>query len=531
MAKKIALYYVPNDKKNAKSPKKGGDWRKKNRLVVRGLLIEYTLFYFLYKIYPVLHNVSQYLKRMITFPSGQRRLVSPAERLANAENMRILRNQSTRNVKQEWDYERPCEHCGCLYLRSVPLSKRKTCCSNGKFIENEDFPKLFELPATLKYLLLERTEHFSSRSSYYNNVFSIAVTGYDNGRDVGCEQFNMAASLKMNGRSYHFFPNSSNQKFGGISNFTYDGSFQVEEHAASINEGEVDRRVNLSFLKHLHEELSDINPYCRELVRVGKVIHRVDDFENVVSMRAQINQVTNRFEVGVLVSHDNPLEMVYTYKLNGATISVPMQSAELEPLVYPLFFPFGENGWSKSIKHVVKYLPYLTARILMPERDSDSDSGFLQRLNKDGSRMLFTNRFQLMSRNMQHYIVEGVSRLVDDQLSFVKANNGFILNSIPEDITDPPEIDEERVEFTSTSKKFLNDSITGSPRHLKALAKNSLLIVEEMGKPHGFLTLTCNPYWPEIVERLFPGQDAYDRYYIFSYKKNNHNFLLLDPTS
>jgi hypothetical protein len=224
-------------------------------------------------------------------------------------------------------------------------------------------------------------------------------------------------------------------------------------------------------------------------------------------IQAQINAGTNRFEVGVLISHDNPGEMQYHYRLNNETFTVPTMSSQLEPLVYPLLYPHGENGWSKQTK--IKYMPYLSSRFLMPEKDSESPTGILQRFNKAGDRMLLTNRFQLMSRVGQHYVVEGVSRLIDSHLSFVRANNGFILNDTSERIN--RNVDSSREEMNDNSKSYLNDSITGSPRHLRNLAKNALHIVSEFGKPHCFLTVTANPNWPEIQERLFPGQTAYDR--------------------
>jgi len=118
----------------------------------------------------------------------------------------------------------------------------------------------------------------------------------------------------------------------------------------------------------------------------------------------------------------------------------------------------------------------------------------------------------------QHYAVEGVSRAVDSRLNFIRANNSFIQGDYSQEDDNnaeieftAPEVDSERVELNTSSKSFLNASITGSPRHLKNLAKNGLQIVSEKGKPHCFLTLTADPDWPEIQERLFPGQTAYDR--------------------
>jgi len=252
---------------------------------------------------------------------------------------------------------------------------------------------------------------------------------------------------------------------------------------------------------------------------VKSVIHQPhgefgDDIE---AIRALINAETNRFEVGVLISHDNPGQLHYTFKLNGANFKIPQTSPYVEPVVYPLLFPFGEDGWHQGLTRI-PFMKYMASRFLMPERDYVSSSGVLERMNKDGTKLLPTNRFQLMSRLGQHYAVEGVSRAVDSRLNFIRANNSFIQgdyshedDSHAEIEFTAPEVDSERVELNSSSKSFLNASITGSPRHLKNLAKNGLQIVSEKGKPHCFLTLTADPDWPEIQERLFPGQTAYDR--------------------
>jgi hypothetical protein len=46
---------------------------------------------------------------------------------------------------------------------------------------------------------------------------------------------------------------------------------------------------------------------------------------------------------------------------------------------------------------------------------------------------------------------------------------------------------------------------------MAALAKNALVLVSEWGCPHIFLTLTCNPKWPEIQSQLLNGQTAFNR--------------------
>jgi len=61
------------------------------------------------------------------------------------------------------------------------------------------------------------------------------------------------------------------------------------------------------------------------------------------------------------------------------------------------------------------------------------------------------------------------------------------------------------------NESYLPSSVHGSPHHMAALAKNALILVSEFGCPHVFLTLTCNPKWPEIMAQLLDGQTAFDR--------------------
>ena len=69
----------------------------------------------------------------------------------------------------------------------------------------------------------------------------------------------------------------------------------------------------------------------------------------------------------------------------------------------------------------------------------------------------------------------------------------------------------EEYDGNVNSSSYLASSFSGSPRHLNDLAHNALTIVTELGDPDIFITGTTNPLWPEIEERLFPGQTAYDR--------------------
>ena len=57
----------------------------------------------------------------------------------------------------------------------------------------------------------------------------------------------------------------------------------------------------------------------------------------------------------------------------------------------------------------------------------------------------------------------------------------------------------------------LSKNFSGSDRDVQCRFMDAMSLVAKYGKPDYFLTMTCNPYWPEITELLLPGQTSQDR--------------------
>ncbi|KAM0925429.1 hypothetical protein ACQ4PT_004226 [Festuca glaucescens] len=51
----------------------------------------------------------------------------------------------------------------------------------------------------------------------------------------------------------------------------------------------------------------------------------------------------------------------------------------------------------------------------------------------------------------------------------------------------------------------------GGDRDMQRRFLDVMAIVQRWGKPDYFITMTCNPYWEEITEKLYPGQLPQDR--------------------
>lgn len=66
-------------------------------------------------------------------------------------------------------------------------------------------------------------------------------------------------------------------------------------------------------------------------------------------------------------------------------------------------------------------------------------------------------------------------------------------------------------DITETGKMLiLPSSFVGGPRYMLNLFQDAMAIVRNFGKPDLFITITCNPNWPEILAQLKEGQTPQD---------------------
>ena len=58
---------------------------------------------------------------------------------------------------------------------------------------------------------------------------------------------------------------------------------------------------------------------------------------------------------------------------------------------------------------------------------------------------------------------------------------------------------------------FLPSTHINSRRHMMEKYQDSMAIARKFGSPDLFITVTCNPDWPEIKNELISGQNTIDR--------------------
>jgi len=166
---------------------------------------------------------------------------------------------------------------------------------------------------------------------------------------------------------------------------------------------------------------------------------------------------------------------------------VPMMGAYFEPLRMPLFYPRGESGWYMSLKNDngrrITQLEYV--RWHMHYRvGTRVPHIFGGRLYQEWLITVFLRyevaRLSIYATNKYQMNLRG------SKLSSVKAAVGDGVTSGAD----------------AGSKIQIPSSHVGSMRWYRAKKADSLILINVFGIPTLFITMTCNPNWPEIVDAM-----------------------------
>lgn len=233
----------------------------------------------------------------------------------------------------------------------------------------------------------------------------------------------------------------------------------------------------------LTDVLRQHNPVVRELRRLS--------VENGMPNASLILKDSGADEIAAIMSYSNisssqlHLRHIVITHDDGATQHVSAVSRLWEPLVYSLLFPHGTLGWGLY-------------------SDDNGNTGEVQpdvamsQMWHYRMRLLLEHRFRIFGRLTNEYIVDMFSRFLETRLQYIRTNQLRIRREDAELMGQPSVPDTENV--------YLPSSFLSSQRWASEQVADALTIAAHFGSPTFFVTMTCNPFWPEIQQRLLPGQ-------------------------
>ncbi|KAI7756269.1 hypothetical protein M8C21_015503 [Ambrosia artemisiifolia] len=293
---------------------------------------------------------------------------------------------------------------------------------------------------------------------------------------------------------------------------------------------ELDHRLKWPNLdRNITETLARVlstNPYVRTFRSLAE-LGPLDNYKVTLNASVELDQrVYNRpttSEVaGIWVEGNDNItaykRSIVVYGRSEYSETIQPYFGCYDPLSYPLFFPNGESGWHPNI-------PCEGVSINEVHNDHVNFDEDIKEANPQGNRTTVAMReyycykFQIRSmenvlllggRLLQQFVVDVYIKLETSRLKFYERNQSRIRADLYQGIVDCVHLGEVHPNRVG-QRVVLPASFIGGPRDMRRRFLDAMALVQDDGKPDLFLTLTCNPQWPEICDNLKPGQTAQDR--------------------
>ena len=178
------------------------------------------------------------------------------------------------------------------------------------------------------------------------------------------------------------------------------------------------------------------------------------------------------------------------------------------PLHFTLLFPYGTYGWDLEVRHADS------------DRRVTTREFYVYHLNV---RDVANDDLHLAGRLFQEWICMAWVAVENQKLNFQRNNQKALRADSYKNVKEATE--ERRRQLApredgmfpddaqqpAIGRKILSSSFVGSPRWYNAQFQDGMAICRVYHKPDYFITMTCNPHWPEIKAGLREDQTAQDR--------------------
>ena len=186
---------------------------------------------------------------------------------------------------------------------------------------------------------------------------------------------------------------------------------------------------------------------------------------------------------------------IVVHRRDGPLRRISDGSPMYECLQYPFLFIYGEDRYhynlqtSPSKENRLSSTDYVAYRI--------------QHRQDEFSLLLRSGRL------FQQYLVDMWAAAEQNRLNYLRYHQNEIRASLYSGLTDAINNDANLNDIGQ--RLILPSSYTGSPRYMKQCLQDSLALACYFRQIDLFITVTCNPNWPEITRERLLGQTAADR--------------------
>ncbi|KAL5194228.1 Replication protein A DNA-binding subunit B [Glycine soja] len=403
-----------------------------------------------------------------------------------------------------------CSYCNAQMWYDERISKNKNfenprfslCCGDGKV----ELPLLQNPPEYLQQLLFHDdtidSKNYQHNLRAYNMMFAFTSAGIKLDKTINNSR--EPPTIRIQGQPCHKIDSllpmpGKKPKFAQLYIFDTENEVQNRIDVMSQYSGIHNHIVSaLSHMLHQHNSYAQSFKMARDRLAADQANNIKLQLIAARGKDGRVYNMPNVPEIAALIAgdfHPDSKRDIIVETQNGELQRIHELHPSYVPLQYPLLFPYGENGYRPDILHRC------------------TSSSKKRKQNRLTMREWFAYRLQsrsneaqtlLHSRKLfQQFIVEGYTMVESERLSYIRNNQKKL--RIDKYSSLQTSLDTGTAKGLTKGKRvILPSTFVGSPRYMDQLYFDGMAICSHVGFPNLFITLTCNPNWPEIRRLLSP---------------------------
>ena len=177
------------------------------------------------------------------------------------------------------------------------------------------------------------------------------------------------------------------------------------------------------------------------------------------------------------------------------TQRITILDPNLDPMVYPVLFPYGDQSWAPDIK--LQYNPTSIRSLRRPSPTIPRTR--ITQMQYYGYRFAIRDKFNPFlsaGKLTLQYFVDSYIKTEGNRLNFVRQNQSKLRVEKYTGLMDFLQTEARQQGLMPGQPLILPSSFQGSPRNMLQNYQDAMAIVRKYGKPDFFITITCNPKWP-----------------------------------
>ncbi|KAI3507904.1 hypothetical protein L1887_22900 [Cichorium endivia] len=392
--------------------------------------------------------------------------------------------------------------------KKTPNKSYSICCGNGKV----ELPNLKQAPPTYEYLFRlvdSKSKYFMKNIRHYNSMFSFTSMGgkVDSSINKGKGPY----IFRLSGQNYHrmgcLLPaNGMKPKFSQL--YIYDTenensnrqrSFRCPEDASTSTSASTD----IEIIQYLKQMLDSNNELVKCFRMVKDYFHENPNLDvklRIIGKRIQDGRTYNlptASEVATLIVGDigDSFEKrdIIVQTSSGCLQRISELHPSYLPLQYPLLFPYGDDGYRVDIPH--RGITSLTNK---KRRNCTMREFFAYRIQDR------INTFSLIlnsKRLFQQFLVDAYTMIESERLNFIRNQQKVLRCETYEHLHNIKHEGNNNISNIG-QRVILPSSFTGGARYMQQNYLDAMSLCKWFGYPDFFITVTCNPKWPEIKRFL-----------------------------